>query len=85
MPQFHGFVHLRVIAETKKRKNGNLLLERSSWQGLPVKVIASLCRQDFSLVLKMQIENTREAWSYEMTNLIRVRETEANWTWKLLH
>lgn len=52
---------------------------------LTVKVIASLSRQDFSLVLKMQIENTREAWSYEMTNLTRVRETEANWAWKLLH
>lgn len=33
----------------------------------------------------MQIENTREAWSYETTNLTRVGETEANWARKPLH
>lgn len=52
---------------------------------LTVKVKASLSRQGLSMVLKMQIENTREAQSYEMTHVTRVRETEANWACKLLH
>lgn len=52
---------------------------------LTVKVMASLSRQGFSLVLKMQIENTRRAQSYEMTHVTRVRETEANWACELLH
>lgn len=70
------------FSETAKRKKGNLLLGRSSWQG---QSRSQLFFPGKTLALKMPTENTREDLSYEMANVTRVREAEASWAQGLRH